>query len=507
MEGTLFSIIPPIIAIVMAVVTRRVLLSLGTGIVVGVLMLKNFNINASSTYVYDVLKGILTDTWYLYILIFLLLLGVITALISISGGARAFGEWAMKRVKTRTGAQLLTIFLGLIIFIDDYFNSLTVGNVARPITDRYKVSRAKLAYIIDSTAAPICVVTPISTWGAVIIGTIGAVLAKHQLTEMQAFTAFIQMIPMNFYFIFAILFVFAVALFNINLGAMKTHENRAIETGEVFDRTKGEVPGHQEESEEKGSIFHLTIPFGTLIFGTLLAMIWTGIAAIEEGPITALKVTENIDVTGSLLYGGLATVFISIVLLLGTGKSPELVGTGLYRGIKSMLPAAIILIFAWTLVSVIGDIGTGTYLADLVQDTSLNVAYLPAVIFILAGIMAFSTGTSWGTFTVMLPIAGEIAAATNIEMMLPMLAAVLAGSVFGDHCSPISDTTILSSTGAGSHHIDHVITQLPYALIVAGISIVGYLVLGFSGSILLSLIISLIVYTVIVLFLKQKASA
>ncbi|OZM55972.1 sodium:proton antiporter [Lottiidibacillus patelloidae] len=503
MEGTIFSLVPPVIAIVMAVITRRVLLSLGSGVVAGLLLVKDFSVIEGVKYVYDLAYAILTDTWYLYILLFLLLLGIISALITISGGARAFGDWAMERVKTRRGAKLLTIFLGLIIFIDDYFNSLTVGNVVRPLTDKHKISRAKLAYFVDSTAAPICIVTPISSWGAVIIGTIGGVLTTQGLTDIKAFSAFIEMIPMNFYFIYAILFVFAVAIFNLNIGPMKKHEEKALNEGIMFDASKADAPRPQEEVNQNGRVFHLLLPFGSLIVTTLLAMIWTGINAIEEGPITALNVAENIDVTGSLLFGGLVSTILTVILLLVTDNKVDKVGKGLYTGILSMLPTSIILIFAWILVTIISDLSTGEYLSGLVSKTSLNIAYLPVIVFLLAGVMAFSTGTSWGTFAIMLPIAGEIAGATNIELILPMLAAVLAGSVFGDHASPISDTTILSSTGAGSPLIDHVVTQLPYALMVAAISMVGYIVLGFTASVMLALAISFAVFIFTVLILRK----
>jgi tetracycline resistance efflux pump len=558
MEGTWVSLLPPIIAIVMAVVTRRVLVSLGSGIIVGLLLVKDFSISASGEHVYAIVKSILTDTWYLYIIFFLFLLGIIISLITISGGARAFGEWAIKRVKTRTGAKLLTIFLGLIIFIDDYFNTLTVGSVVRPLTDKHKISRAKLAYFVDSTSAPICIVTPISSWGAVIIGTIGGVLAQHSLTNISAFSAFMEMIPMNFYFIYAILFVFAVAIFNINIGPMRKHEKLAIETGVLFDSSKEGAPQEQEELVNKGKVIHLLLPFAALIIGTFAAMIWTGINAIDEGSITAMKIAENIDVTLSLLYGGLFSAVLSTFLLLATRfarkegenrtsiidnvffpivmfinvfalasiwnditvsilygvlffflaliATQTKVGTGVLRGSLSMVTTSLILIFAWILTTVIGDLGTGEYLADLTKMLSISAVFLPALIFILAGIMAFATGTSWGTFGVMLPIAGEIAVATDVTLLLPMLAAVLAGAVFGDHASPISDTTILSSTGAGSPHIDHVVTQLPYALMVAGLSIIGYIVLGLTSSVLLSIVVSFGAFVFLVMYLRKTAS-
>ncbi|MCA1031614.1 Na+/H+ antiporter NhaC family protein [Bacillus timonensis] len=525
MSGTIYSLIPPILAILMVVMTRRVLLSLGVGIlsaafVLHASLLQTEGIIESLTQIaltiWSALKAIFVsdgelNTWNVYILLFLLLLGMITAFISITGGSRAFGEWAQKRVKTRVGAQLLTAFLGILIFIDDYFNALAVGQVSRPLTDRHRISRAKLAYMIDSTSAPICVVSPVSSWGAYIISIIGTILATNSITEYSALSAFIQMIPMNLYVITAISMVFIVAAFNVNLGSMKTHEERAIQTGQVIDPEK-EVLGDLKQDlpvSAKGTVKDLLMPIFALIFGTVTAMIWTGYKAID-GEVSLLLIFENTDVSASLLYGGLFGFFVTVVLfflqLSNQSVKIGLLPRGIVEGIKSMLPAIYILIFAWIIVDLISQLETGTYLAGLVEQSDMNIAFLPVLLFIIAGLMAFSTGTSWGTFGVMLPIAGEIIATTNPELLLPGLAAVLAGSVFGDHCSPISDTTILSSTGAGSHHIDHVLTQLPYALIAAGISIVGFIGLGLTGNTFVGIIIVGILLIGFVFIFRQKSN-
>ncbi|EGL83380.1 Na+/H+ antiporter NhaC-like protein [Caldalkalibacillus thermarum TA2.A1] len=510
MEQTALSLVPPILALAMVILTRRVLLSLGVGIVVGALMINNYAILASISQVAHIVlnifyvDGALND-WELYIIFFLFLLGMIAALVSLSGGNKAFGEWAMARVKTRVGAQLTTVVLGIIIFIDDYFNSLAVGQVSRPLTDRHRVSRAKLAYLIDSTAAPVCILSPVSSWGAYIITIIGGILAAHSVVQYEALQAFLIMIPMNFYAIFAILLICAVALFSLDIGAMKQHEMRAIEKGELIDPSKGDVPGDQSDLpvSEKGRVRDLIWPIGALVGGTVFVMIYTGIRE-SEGPVSVLSIFENTDVALALLSGGLIGLIVALGLTVTKQMTLGLIGSGLWAGIKSMLPAVYILIFAWIMIEIIGELGTGTYLAGLV-DAHLNISLLPALLFIIAGIMAFSTGTSWGTFGIMLPIAGEIAALTDVSMLLPSLAAVLAGSVFGDHCSPISDTTILSSTGAGCHHIDHFLTQLPYALMVAGITVVGYVVLGFTGSPLFGLLSALAAFGVALLILKQAA--
>ncbi|WP_226669421.1 Na+/H+ antiporter NhaC family protein [Metabacillus litoralis] len=516
MSGTILSIVPPLIAIIMVILTRRVLLSLGVGIVSAALILKEFSIVKSGKAILDAIKAIFVsdgglNTWNVYIILFLLILGIITALISISGGSRAFGEWAQKRVKTRVGAQFTAALLGILIFIDDYFNALAVGQVSRPITDRQKVSRAKLAYIIDSTSAPVCVVSPISSWGAYIIAMIATILTTHGVTEYSPLGAFMTMVPMNYYVFAALVLVFAVAYFNINLGSMKVHEERAMKTGQVVDPEK-EVLGEMKEdlpSSDKGTISNLVWPILALIIGTVSSMLYTGYSAIEDkAEVNILAIFENTDVSTSLLYGGLFGLAITILLFFSKGIKGSYFPLAIKEGIKSMLPAIYILMFAWVIVDLIGQLETGKFLATIVEKSDLNLAYLPVVMFVLGAFMAFATGTSWGTFGIMLPIAGEITAATDVNMLLPAMAAVLAGSVLGDHCSPISDTTILSSTGAGSHHIDHVLTQLPYALIGGAVAAVGYLALGITGSSLVGfIVVCCLLFGFIFIFAKKDKIA
>lgn len=502
------TLVPPVLALVMVMLTRKVLLSLGVGAVVGALLINSWNVLDSLMQVVSIAASKFVEdgwlnTWYLYIIFFLLLLGMIASLVSLTGGSRAFGEWAMKRVKTRFGAQVVTIVLGLIIFIDDYFNSLTVGNFGRPLTDRHRISRAKLAYIVDSTAAPICVVAPISSWGAYIITIVGGILVSHSVTQWGALQAFLLMAPMNFYAIFAILLVVAVSYFKLDFGLMRKHEAKAIETGEVVDKSKGPVPGDQGDmAVVEGKIGDLVYPIIALIVGTVLFMIITGFQA-TEGTVTILAIFENTDVAAALLYGGLIGLAAALIIAIIRKISVQDLGLGLWTGIKSMLPAIYILVFSWTIIDIIKELGTGKYLGNIVEQSNMNVMFLPLILFVVAGFMAFSTGTSWGTFGLMLPIAGDLAAATDISILLPVLAAVLAGAIFGDHCSPISDTTILSSTGAGSHLMDHVLTQLPYALIVAFITIIGYLVLGLSGSVVVGFVAALVTFAIVVLIMKK----
>lgn len=497
MENTIFSLLPPLVAIIMVLLTKRVLLSLGLGSITAALLLADFNpIEAASIIINAFMDLLIVDgslnTGKIYILIFLLLLGCVTAFVTISGGSRAFGDWALKRVKTRAGAQLTAGILGIVIFIDDYFNSLAVGQIARPLTDRNRVSRAKLAYIIDSTAAPICVVSPVSSWGAYIIAILAPILAANSL-DVSGFSAFIQMIPMNFYVWASLLLVFVTSWRNINFGAMKVHEERAANTGVVSNPDKiapGELKSDLPMST-KGSVADLLIPIAALVVGTVSAMLWTGSQAVE-GKATILQMFENTDVPTSLFYGGLFGLVVTLALFfrqvyMKKAVKSSLFATGLFEGIKSMLPAVYILVFAWVIVDLVGALETGSYLAGFVEKSNLDIAFIPFILFLIAGIMALATGTSWGSFGILLPLAGDVVATMDSSMLLPALAAVLAGAVFGDHCSPISDTTILSSTGAGCNHMDHVMTQLPYAITAAIVSAIGFLVLGFTSNVLLSL--------------------
>ncbi|WP_181349539.1 Na+/H+ antiporter NhaC family protein [Thalassobacillus sp. CUG 92003] len=503
MEGTIYSLIPAILMLLLVIVTRRVILSLGAGILVGALMLSDFHVLNALMDIWNIFAGIFVsdgalNTGNIYLLVFLLLLGMTTAFMTASGGSYAFGRWAIQKIKTRQGAQGVPAILGVIIFIDDYFNALAVGQVARPLTDRYKISRAKLAYFIDSTSAPVTVISPISSWGAYIIGTIGTILAANEITDYQALEAFVKMIPANFYVFAALLLVFMTAYLKVDIGPMRRHEKRAIETGELHAPGRADAPGDLDdefETHHNGKIRHLLWPILGLVLGTVGAMIWTG-ASAAEGSLDALAIFANTNVNLSLFIGGLLAVLLAGVMYASQPQPKSRFFKVIVEGIKAMLPALYILIFARVIGTVIGNLKTGEYLAQVIQDAAIATAWLPLLIFIVSGGMALATGTSWGTFGIMLPIAGEIAAVTDIGLVLPALAAVLAGSVFGDHCSPISDTTVLSSTGAGANHIDHVLTQLPYAFIAAGAASLGYVVLGFTGHLIFALLATLAVVAI-----------
>jgi len=498
MQGTIFSIIPPLIMLVLVLLTRKVLPSLGIGILIGALFIHDFNILSTLKEIWYVFVEIfVTDgalNWdNVLLLSFLLLLGIMTALLQASGGSQAFGEWMLKRVKTRTGAQLMTALLGIIIFIDDYFNSLAVGQVARPLTDRHKISRAKLAYFIDSTSAPVTVISPISSWGAYIIGVLASIFSIYHITDVQPLEAFIKMIPLNLYAFASLLLVLLVAFGRLDIGPMKKHEQRALEQNKVVNDEK-KIPGDLSDSlksHPKGKVYHLLAPIIVLIIVTVSAMILTGWQASDE-KASILTIFANTDVNVSLFVGGLSAVIVGAAFHFKQGNPKADFLKVITEGLKTMMPAIYILLLAWMIGSIIGTLKTGEYLAGIVSDASISPALLPMLFFLIASVMSLATGTSWGTFGIMLPIAAEVSVNTDMTLLLPTLAAVLAGSVFGDHCTPISDTTILSATGAGVNHIDHVITQLPYAMISALAAGIGYLFIGLTELNILGLILTLV---------------
>ncbi len=488
------SLLPPVVALGLAIITRRVLLSLGVGIILGSLLLADYSAINAAAYIGTKVKGVFIEDgainrWNMSIVAFLLLLGMMTALLTLSGGTSAFADWAHQRIKSKRGSKLLAAFLGVFIFVDDYFNSLAVGSISRPVTDRFRVSRAKLAYILDSTAAPMCVLMPASSWGAYIMTIISGILVAHGMTEYSALGAYLSLVPMNYYAVFALLMVFAVAWFRLDIGLMGEHEINA-ELGQGSDSSEDSAEAHEINEEldivesSQGKVADLILPIVTLIIATIAFMLYTGGQALAADNIAfnVLGAFENTDVGMSLVYGALVGLAVALITVLKQRLPAGDISKTLWIGAKSMFGAILILIFAWTIGSVIGDMKTGAYLSSQVQG-NINPQWLPVILFLLSGAMAFATGTSWGTFGIMLPIAGDMAGATDLALMLPMLSAVLAGSVFGDHCSPISDTTILSSTGARCNHIDHVATQLPYAIAVALVSCVGFVVLGMTASV------------------------
>ncbi|MCY1704237.1 Na+/H+ antiporter NhaC family protein [Deinococcus sp. SL84] len=509
MEHTVWSLFPPLLTVALAIVTRRVLLALGAGILSAALLLSGGDVGATLQRVLETFSAVFwtpgedstgeLNVWSLSVLGFLLLLGILTAFVTLTGGARAFGEWALRRVRSRRAAGALAAVLGVAIFIDDYFNALVVGQVARPVTDRHQISRAKLAYLIDSTAAPVCVVSPISSWGAYIIALIGGVLTAEGLagSGQGALGTFLQTIPQNFY-VWAALGLVAVTVWTgRDFGAMQRYEAEARGELPAGSVTSGAAPGELSAAlpvSGSGRTGDLLWPIGVLTLATVGAMFWSGAAAYraETGQAaTLLQMLEYTDVAGSLLWGGVLGVLTALLRWLGHWRRGALaagsLAQGMLEGLRAMFPAVVVLVLAWMTTDLIGQLGTGDYLAGLVQ-ASLPAAILPALLFSLAAAMAFATGTSWGTFGLLLPIAGGLLGTAAPELLITGLAAVLAGSVMGDHCSPISDTTILSSAGAGCHHSDHVVSQLPYALVGGAITLLAYLVAGLSGQFWLGLL-------------------
>ncbi|MHA6618530.1 Na+/H+ antiporter NhaC family protein [Pseudonocardia sp. DLS-67] len=487
MEPSLLSLLPPLVTIVCAIATRRILISLGLGIVLGALLYAQGNVLAAGAFVLDIAGGLVIDDGAVaeevYILGVVLLLGVLTSLIYVSGGLVAFAAWAITRVRTRVQAQLVPVAVGIVIFFDDAFSSLVGGNISRSITDQHRISRAKLSYLVDSTAAPVIVLVPISGWAAFIAATMAGILDANGITGISGYEAFLQSLPMNLYAITALLLAIATAVLSLELGSMRRHERAAVEDGLLVDHSRGPVPGETDrtlEARGDGRVGDLLWPVLVLTGVTLVCAVWIGIAG-TEGPLGPMEILTNTDVIVSLLVGVVAACLLSTGTLLARRTPGALVGRAAVAGLRSMLVAAAVLFLAWVTAGVISELGIGEYLAGLV-DAALPLALLPVLLFALASFISFSIGSTFGTFGLLLPIAGEVAVALDPGLLVPMFGAVLAGAIFGDHTSPLSDTTILASIGSGIQLVEHVTTQLPFALVAAAAAAVGYVLLGVTGS-------------------------
>ena len=501
--SSIWALLPPVIAIGLALITKEVFSSLFIGILSGAIIAADF---APLKTVDNVVSVGLIDAFAgtAGIFLFLIELGVIVCLVNRAGGSRAFGEWAQKHVKTKIGAALCTFVLGILIFIDDYFNCLTVGSVMRPVTDKHKISRSKLAYLIDATAAPICMIAPISSWAAAV--------AKY-VAEGQGFSLFIMAIPMNFYSILTLVFILCITLMKFDFGLMKKHEENA-ENGDLFSGAK--VSQESTEVCSKGRVYDLVVPIAFLIVSCIGAIIYNGISA---GASSFAKWFSETDATVALPWGGLVALIASIIYLavrkvVSFKESME----SLPKGFIAMVPAILILTFATALKNITGTLGAAEYIAALMDKVpDALVKLLPAIIFIVACILSFSTGTSWGTFGILIPIVTAMfgfangSDIANVEpLMIVGISACLAGAVCGDHCSPISDTTIMSSAGAECEHLNHVSTQLPYAIFVAGVSFVCFIIAGFVPIwyVMLPLSIAIMIASVFVLrYIVQNLSA
>lgn len=477
-HATFWSLVPAVIAIALALVTKEVYSSLFVGILIGALLWGDFDFEMTMNHlINDGFIASVSDERNAGILLFLVILGVIGVLLFRAGGTRAYGEWALKHVKNRKVAQLMTFFLGILIFVDDYFNCLTVGSIMRPLTDKFKVSRAKLAYLIDSTAAPICIIAPVSSWAAAVASSIdesGVSLPG----DADPLMVFIQCIPYNFYAILTIVMVVTIILINLDFGPMKVHEVNAISKGDLFTvETKPYDDTEEEEPSANGHILDLILPiFLFLIPSCIIGLIYTGGFFNGVDFITAFS---DCDASVGLAIGSLIAIVMIFVYFIvrGSAAFPTLMDA-LPKGFRNMVPAITILVFAWTLCTMTSSLGSSEYVTELIADSGSLAKFLPAVFMILGCFIAFSTGTSWGTMGILIPIVIPVFSG-DYDLMIVGISACMAGAVFGDHCSPISDTTIMSSAGAQCSHVVHVSTQAPYALLVAGISFVFFLISGF----------------------------
>jgi Na+/H+ antiporter NhaC len=475
--ATILALLPPVIAIALALITKEVYSSLFIGVVVGALLYAGGNGElALNTLLFHEDAGLVSgiaNSSHACILVFVTLLGTLVVLMNRSGGAAAFGRWAQKRIKTRMGAQLLTMVMGLLIFVDDGFNCMTVGSVMRPITDGHQVSRAKLAYLLDSTAAPVCIIAPISCWAAAVS------YAVPEGMEINGFHMFIRTIPYNLYALATLVMLLLLVLLKLDYGPMRLHEANARK-GDLF--TAGDQPYEEPEDaqEGKGRISDLVIPVAVLIFTCLLGMVYTGGLFQGAGLINAFA---DADSARGLVMGSLVTVIVTFWLYMNRGVIGFQDFMGCFAaGFRSMCAPMIILILSWNLSGVTGLLGAADFIHGLMASSAEAVQVLiPAIAFIVSVFLAFSTGTSWGTFTILIPIVCAVFPGES-EMLVISIAACLAGAVCGDHCSPISDTTIMSSAGAKSNHINHVTTQLPYALTAAAVCVPGYILAGIVGS-------------------------
>ena len=475
--GTILSLLPPVVAIVLALITKEVYSSLFAGIVVGGLLYAGGNGElAFNTILYHEEAGLvpnLTDISHVSVLVFVVLLGTLVVLMNKSGSAEAFGRWAQKHIKTRVGAQLATILMGILIFVDDGFNCMTVGSVMRPLTDSHNVSRAKLAYLLDSTAAPICIIAPISCWAAAVS------YAVPEQYNINGFKMFLETIPYNIYALTTLLMLFLLVTRKTDFGPMRLHERNAIK-GDLF--TTGENTFAEEEavtSNPNSKLSNLVIPVIVLIVCCILGMAYTGGLFDGENLIDAFA---NADSARGLVMGSLIGILITFWMYMNRRvmKFSEFMNA-FPAGFRSMCAPMIILILSWNLSGVTRLLGAADFVHTVVESSAAALQmFVPVTIFIVSVFLAFSTGTSWGTFTILIPIVCALFPASS-EMLVISISACLAGAVCGDHCSPISDTTIMSSAGAHCNHINHVTTQLPYALTAAAVSAVGYLAAGVIG--------------------------
>ena len=479
---TPWALLPPVIAIVLALITREVYSSLFVGILMGGLLYSNFNFEGTLLHVFnDGIVASLSDAYNVGILVFLVVLGILVMLMNKAGGSAAFGRWASEHIKSRTGAQLATIGLGVLIFIDDYFNCLTVGSVMRPVSDKKNISRAKLAYLIDATAAPVCIIAPVSSWAAAV---------SSYVQDGQGLQLFIRAIPFNFYALLTIVMMIFLAVTGLDFGKMAFHERNAKEKGDIFSGMKRMGEELTDSANPKGKVLDLLFPIVVLIISCIIGMIYSG--GFFSGT-SFIEAFSNSDASVGLMLGSAVTLIITVIyyLIRRVVSFKEMMDC-IPEGFKSMVPAILILTFAWSLKAMTDSLGAKEYVEMMVKMYAAGFSkFLPAIIFLIACFLSFSTGTSWGTFGILIPITLGVFPLEN-SLGVICVSACMAGAVCGDHCSPISDTTIMASAGAQCDHVTHVSTQLPYAISVAAVSFVAYVFSGFVPNALIALPVAIL---------------
>ena len=494
--ATIWALLPPLVAIILALITKEVYSSLFVGIVVGALLYSGFKFEGTVTQIFEggIIK-VLSDSYNVGILIFLVILGSVVCMMNKAGGSAAFGRWASKKIHTRVGAELAAIILGILIFIDDYFNCLTVGSVMRPVTDRHHVSRAKFAYLIDATAAPVCIIAPISSWAAAVSGFVEG---------QDGLAIFVRTIPYNFYAILTIVMMVGMVLMKTEFGAMRTHEINAL-NGDLYTTSARpyENATDDEAPNPRVKVIDLVVPIVVLVICCVISMIYTG--GFFSGTDFVTAFSQSDASTGLAMGSAFGLVFAIIFYMIRRvinfrdcmGCIPE--------GFKAMVPAIMILTFAWTLKAMTDSLGAAVFVEEAMRSVAGGIeVILPAIIFLVGCGLAFATGTSWGTFGILIPIVVAVFEKSSPEMMIISMSACMAGAVCGDHCSPISDTTIMASAGAQCDHVTHVSTQLPYAILAAAVSFVTYIVAGFVKTAWIALPVGIVLMLIVLFVIKMK---
>ena len=493
--ATIWALLPPLVAIVLALITKEVYSSLFVGIVVGALIYSGFKFEGTVTQIFEggIIK-VLSDSYNVGILIFLVILGSVVCMMNKAGGSAAFGRWASKKIHTRVGAELAAIVLGILIFIDDYFNCLTVGSVMRPVTDRHHVSRAKFAYLIDATAAPVCIIAPISSWAAAVSGFVEG---------QDGLAIFVRTIPYNFYAILTIVMMVGMVLMKTEFGAMRTHEINAL-NGDLYTTSARPYENATDDGapNPRGKVIDLVIPIVMLVICCVISMIYTG--GFFSGTDFVTAFSQSDASVGLAMGSAFGLVFAIIFYMIRRVVNFRDCMGCIPEGFKAMVPAIMILTFAWTLKAMTDSLGAAVFVEEAMRSVAGGIeVILPAIIFLVGCGLAFATGTSWGTFGILIPIVVAVFEKSSPEMMIISMSACMAGAVCGDHCSPISDTTIMASAGAQCDHVTHVSTQLPYAILAAAVSFVTYIVAGFVKTAWIALPVGIVLMLIVLFVIKM----